>query len=248
MSLLALQRNFGAWLREGDERAAAAVGSDYRPGLDVHLNNYRVNLVAGLSATFAQTLAWLGEDAFRDAVATYAGRVPPSSWTLDAYGRDFPAALETLFPEEPEIGELARLEWALAEAFVGPDHDAADAASLASIDWDRAVLRFTPTLRLLDVRTNVFELWSALASEAPPPPAAQLPETRAQLVFRAGQICEVRPADALEAATIRLCLAGATFSDACEALVASQGEEHGVALAGTMLGRWLSEGLIASAA
>ena len=54
-------------------------------------------------------------------MVAHVARVPPSSWTLDAYPRDFPATLAPLYPDDPEVAELAVLELALAEAFVGAD-------------------------------------------------------------------------------------------------------------------------------
>ena len=59
-----------------------------------------------------------------------------------------------LYPDDPEVPELAWIEGALGEAFVAPDAPALSAADLADIDWDRAVLAFTPTLDLGALTSN----------------------------------------------------------------------------------------------
>lgn len=244
MSLLAMQRSFGAWLRDGGDAAADAIGFGYRPGLDVYLNNYRAQLAASLETGFAHTRAWMGDDAFHDAIVIHVDRVPPSGWTLDHYGRDFPMTLAALHPDHEEVAELAWAEWAIGEAFVAPDHDAVDAASLGGVDWDRAVLLLSPTIRLADVSTNVFDIWLALTEERAPPPARALADRQTLLVWRLAQTCQVRLMDAAEAGAFRSALSGAAFPALCAALVASHGEQDGVALAGTLLGRWIGEGLI----
>jgi hypothetical protein len=245
MSLLALQRDFGAWLRTGEDEAAARVGQAYAPGLRIYLNNYRAQLVACLESTFARTQAWIGGEAFHEATVTHIDRVPPSGWTLDAYGRDFPGTLAMLLPDDPEVAELAWIEWALAEAFTGPDHDTLDASAIADIDWDRASLRLSPTLLVADLRTNAPAILSALTDDETPPPAEMLPEPGALLVWRCEQVSRFRAIDARERDALLLARSGAPFADLCVALVETLGETEGVTFAGMLLGRWIADGFIA---
>lgn len=244
MSLLATQRDFATWLRDGSEGAADRMGSIYRPGLAVYLNNYRSQLMTALETSFAHTLAWMGDGAFHDAAITHIDMAPPSGWTLDGYGRDFPMTLAALQPDAPEVAELAWTEWAIGEVFVAPDHDVADAASLADVDWDHAVLQFSPAIRFAEVSTNVFDIWLALTEERWPPSAIRLPARQAIIVWRNGYSCQVRTMDPVEANALRLSLSGAPFPRMCEVLVASNGEERGLPLAGNLLGRWIGEGLL----
>ena len=90
MTLLDVQRSFRHWLTVESDEAATRLGVAAAPGLAVHLNTYRSQLLSCLGETFGAVRAWLGDTAFEAAAAIHVDRVPPSSWTLDAYARDFP--------------------------------------------------------------------------------------------------------------------------------------------------------------
>lgn len=244
MSLIELQRDMRNWLIREDRWAARRLGDDAAPGLRVYLNNYRAQLVACLEDSFARTHDWLGDAAFRQAVIAHIERVPPSSWTLDAYSRDFPATLALLYPDDPEVAELAWIDCALGEAFVGPDAPAADAAMLGDVDWDSATLQFTPTLDVGDLSTNAPAIWSALAAGDLPPAAEPLPEAGAILVWRQEQISRFRAIDQVERQALLAARSGLSFAAMCDGIVAALGHEKGIALAGQLLGQWLADGLI----
>lgn len=244
MNLLALQQSFGGWLRSGGAKTVGGLGQACEPGLRVYLNNYRAQLVSCLETSFPCTRAWIGEDAFQVAAAAHIEAVPPSSWTLDAYGRDFPTALGTAYPDDPEIYELAWLEWALDEAFVGPDHPVLPLDALGSTDWDRVSLIFSPTIDLADVRTNASMIWSALSVDKTPPAASLLADPAAILVWRFDNISRFRLIDPAERDAILLARSGMSFPRLCEESVRAQGESDGIAFAGMLLGKWIGEGLI----
>ena len=168
MRLHELQQNFRTWLT-----SELAVGFDERaqPGLAVYLNNYRAQLMSCLSTSYPMVRSWIGDTAFEGAAATHIESTPPHSWTLDAYGLNFPETLDELHPHDEEVGELARLERELGWAFVGRDTLPIEPSGFAKIDWDRAMIQFVPTLTLLSVTTNVGALWSALHNQEAPPPA-----------------------------------------------------------------------------
>jgi len=243
MNLMTIQSDFCAWLRDetGMEASYPAALSN---GLEVYRNNYRSRLAACLEESFAVTRAWLGDDAFRHASAEHIACVPPSSWTLDAYSRDFPMSLHALYPDDPEVTEIAWLEWALGEAFVGADTPALDPAGLADVDWDRALLGFTPTLMVRNLATNATAIWSAVTAGSTPPGAQLLTEPAQLLVWRQEQTSRFRVLDQGEAQALALARSGTSFGDLCARIVAERGASEGVELAGAYLGRWLSDGLL----
>jgi hypothetical protein len=235
--LLGLQQNFREWLTSEEPDIAARFGERARPGLGVYLNNYRAQLLACLSASYPILRAWIGDAAFEGAAAGHIESVPPRAWTLDAYGVDFDAMLESLYPADPEVPELARLERDLAAAFVGPDAAAVVPADLADVDWDAAIVCFVPTFALLTVTTNVAAIWSAISHGETPPPAARLPEPTSLVIWRHGFAPRFRTVAAEEAQALRRTREGESFAALCAAL--------GPETAGSFLGQWLSEGLIA---
>jgi Putative DNA-binding domain len=246
MSLRALQRDMRAWLHHGLDDAPVRLGHAALPGLRVYRNTYRAQLIACLEESFAQTRRWIGDDDFLSLCIAHIGRVAPSSWTLDAYARDFPATVAALYPADPEVAELAALDLALGEAFVATDATPVAIGTLAGIDWDDATLRFVPSLNLLPARTNAGAIWSALMQDETPPAACLLPETGGYLVWRQDQRSCFRTIDAVEVGALVAMRAGGTFGTLCVRLVETLGEASGVTRAGELLGLWLRDGLVSA--
>jgi hypothetical protein len=238
MRLLALQQNFGTWLQSESTEGAAQFGERARSGLAVYLNNYRAQLMSCLSASFPIVRAWIGETAFEAAAAHHIDNVPPHAWTLDAYGLDFP-------PADPEVAELACLERELAAAFVGRDAARVDPAALTGIDWDAAIIYFVPTFRLFVATTNVAAIWSAISNHEVPPTAVRLAEPMSLALWRDDLAPRFRTLSAEEAAVLSQVREGKTFGAICAALVERVGEESGAALAGSLLGQWLADHMVA---
>lgn len=241
MTLAELQSSFRQWLH-ADELPAFASAS--LAGLRIYQNNYRAQLADCLGASFPLTRAWIGSAAFHDAVVAHVDRVPPSSWTLDAYPRDFADTLRLRYPADLEVAELASLEHALDETFVGADAEPVSMDAAALVDWDRASLRFAPSLDLLEVRTNSAVIHAALCAGETPPIAAVLPEARAVLVWRHQFQVYCRKIDPSEQRAFLLARSGKCFADLCRALIGEHGQVDGTELAGAYLGRWLADGLI----
>lgn len=247
MSLLALQRDFRRWLTEESSAAALELGGEpAAAGLAVYLNNYRSQLMSSLAETFERTRAWMGETAFDGAAATHIDRRPPSSWTLDAYGAGFLDTLASLYPDKPEVGELAALEHGLAQCYAGPDCPPLAASALGEIDWDRAVLTVVPTLRLLPERTNAAVLWRALNAGTAPPAAALLDPPGRLTLWRQDFTPSFRSLEGAEGEALERIASGLSFGELCAWVIERHGEADGTAMAGAWLGQWLRDGLIAA--
>ncbi|MFM2301808.1 MAG: hypothetical protein RLZZ84_1544 [Pseudomonadota bacterium] len=243
-SLGALQREFGLWLRAGDAGLLPRLGLADQRGLPVYQNNYRAQLIGCLEESFPHTLAWLGETAFHAAAAAYIDHTPPTAWTLDAYPAGFPALLDRHYPADPEVGDLAALEWRLSECFVAADAPALAPADLATTDWDIACLHLVPSASFLPVRSNAPAIWSALAAGETPPDVAVFEHPATLLVWRQEFTCCFRPLDPVEQDVLRDLAQGLPFTTLCEHLVAALGEPAGIAAAGNLLARWTAEALL----
>ncbi|BBD98855.1 DUF2063 domain-containing protein [Sphingobium amiense] len=244
MSLATLQGDFRAWLMDGSLDAARRIGRAAAPGLSVYQNNYRAQLMACLAETYEQTQAWLGDEAFLAAAATHIDANPPSAWTLDAYPAGFADTLDSIYPDDPEVAELAALEWGLSRAFTAADATAMTPEALASVDWDSAALHFTPSLAVLPATCNAAAIWAALSKSEMPPKAVALPEPAALLVWRQDFTPCFRTIDGVEEGAISLCASGADFGAMCGSLVETLGEADGIARAAALLGQWIGDGLI----
>lgn len=247
MTLLSIQRDFRAALLGDADDVVAGFGDEKAArGLAVYHNAYRVQLVDCLRETFEQLDAWLGADAFTDAALAHIAGNPPHGWTLGVYGAGFDATLARRYPDDPEVAELAWLEWALSNAFVGADAVALAPDNLPEVYWDDAQLDFLPTLQLGRATTNVGAIWSAMSAGNTPPAAERLPAPAALLVWRQDYSPSFRTIDEDEQAALNQMLSGATFGELCLTQVERLGADHGVSRAGLFLGQWLHDGLVAA--
>ena len=244
MSLALFQKELRSWLQEGADDLPAGLGEAAAPGLRVYKNNYRSQLIGCLEHSFPLTRAWLGDEPFRRACETHVDRIAPSSWTIDAYAQRFPQTLAKLHAFDPEVFELAWLEWALGEAFVGKDEQALGPDDLGTVDWDTALIRLSGTMWTIAARTNAGAIWSALFAGEMPPGAERLEPGFRYLVWRSGFVSRFRTIDAAEFDALLTIAGGATFAGLCASLVEAKGETAGIEAAGEMLGRWILDGLI----
>lgn len=244
MSLAALQNDFRHWLVDGADTSAEQIGHAAGPGLKVYQNNYRTQLIACLTDIHEHTRSWLGDDAFLAAAITHIDAAPPHAWTLDDYPAGFADTVASLYPDDVEVAELVRLEWALSRAFVAADADPVAPAALANIDWDDAVIRFVPSLKTIRVNTNAAAIWSALAAGDIPPPALRLPEPAALLVWRQDFTPCFRTIDGVEDQAITLCAHGHSFGTLCATMVTALGEADGIGRAAALLSQWIGDRII----
>jgi hypothetical protein len=233
MRLADFQRRFQAGLIAGDLAAIAPVVRR-QAGLAVHVHAARAMLVEGLADNFSKTLHWLGGDMFTDLALAYAAISPSSSWTLADYGDDFADFLRRRLPDDPEVAELARLDWALRTAFAAADPQPAHWAQAASIDWEALRLALAPGASLLAFATNADAIWSAI----PATPIDPVPAPGWVLVWRDGLEPRFRRLTGGEGELLTAVAAGQRFGPACDGSGASSDA------IGTWLQRWLSAGLV----
>lgn len=234
MTLGRLQNDFRDYLLDRTDAIEAEVTGD----MGVYHHAYRAQLLNTLRDTFEKSWSWLGDEAFADAAYSHIEAHPPSSWTLNLYGADFDRTLARLHPDDPEIAELAWLEWHLRRAFDGPDGDQIDPATFGAIDWDAAILFPVPTLTVGGITTNCAAIWSALAEETAPPPAEKLPAAGAIRIWRQGLSAKFRSIGTIEAEALRLMQEGVGFAEICARLGPDE--------IGPIFGTWLQDGLISA--
>lgn len=244
MRLAEWQHHFQRWLVAASDDAARHLGDPGTLRLSVYQSNYRSQLIDCLQQSFTQVREWMGDDAFLQAALTHINRHPPHAWTLDAYPHEFGETLASLYPDNPDLHELAWIERALDEAFVARDAACVPASTLAAIDWESASLHFTPSLRVRAATTNADEIWTALCAGASPPEGAMLTEPGGLLVWRRGSTCSLKRVDDVEYEALLHVLRDRSFASLCDKLAARLGEADGIARAGALLATWFASELV----
>lgn len=249
-----LQRNFGRFLLEGDDRFEDAVVSrvtlDARSRLQIYANAYRTRFTEALSADFPILRTFLGNDAFTDLSGTYVAAFPSKSFTLRGFGARLPDFIEsqTSLPERVFSAELAAFEWALVEAFDAKDQSPmgiADMAGIAPEAWPLLEIDAHPSMRHVRTRFNTPIVWNALKLQQSNPGIAEALDSVACVVWRQGLSCVFRSMGSIENSAWSAVAGGATFGAMCDALLEWLAPEEIPPHAAQLLHTWLVDGLIA---
>jgi Putative DNA-binding domain len=244
MTLLTLQRSMRDHLIGGADKIKAQIRGDASLRLAVYHHAYRSQLLDCLRDSFERVWAWLGDTGFEAAARMHIESHPPRSWTMSAYGDDFDRTLSGLYPDDPEVAELAWLDWSLRRAFDGPDATPIPPEALSGIDWDSAILRILPTLRMTSISTNSAAIWTALSEKNAPPAAARLHAPTALRVWRKEFSPHFRAVDSIEQQALLMACDGSSFAAICSVIAARMEPAEAPEIAGALLASWLRDGLI----
>ena len=207
--------------------------------LAIYHNAYRARLQEALGSIFERTWIYVGDEEFAAAGARYI-EAHPSTWrNLRDYGADFSDALREAMPGDPEVVELASMDWNLHIAFDAPNAPLLEHSALAALseeDWASARFLFHPSVSMAVFEWNVLEVWHALDRERTPPPAHRLERPMGHLFWRSELASRFRSLSDAEYAALRDLAAGAPFAAICERVTPEQ--------AGAWLRSWISDELL----
>ena len=200
--------------------------------LAVYHQAYRLRLAEALQECFEHTWTYLGDAGFSEAAAGYIEATPSADSDLRWYGTGFTAWLERLHAADPEVAELAAMDWALRGAFDAADAPVLDALGLRLIPgeaWATGRLSFHPSARVIVQRFNTLAIWRALDRDEVPPPVAALPAAQAVLVWRRDEQPHFMSIDEEAAHVLTASEAGLGFAGLCEEMAtrAAAGEAGG---------------------
>ena len=226
-------------------------------GMAVYRGNYRSALMGALAETYERTARYAGENAFRQASINHAIKHPPSGWTIDEAGAEFDKTCEQMFDKNPEITELAWLEWAMLAlatapntAPMAPADFAAASADFGDEDWGGLRLSFQPRATARLVEHDLTALWQSLSADGEQRPDPRLPSPATCLVWREGERPTFILVEADHAPAFSAMQNGASYGELIGVLIGDDAEPspdaiQGAAMrAGGMLGRWLQEGIV----
>jgi hypothetical protein len=217
--------------------------------LAVYHRAYRARLRDALGTVFERTWMYLGDDEFGREAERYIEQTPSLSPNLRDYGHRFPDDLAGSMPADPEVSELARMDWLLHDAFDAPDRPRLQPDALTQLsdtDWEHAKFIFTPGTALATFAWNTIEVWHALDQQRTPPPARALPHALPCLFWRNDKQSSFRSLSAAEHFMLDMLLAGNGYAMSCGILAERHPDAAG--FIGPWLQRWLSEGLISAVA
>jgi hypothetical protein len=179
-------------------------------------------------------------DEFRELAAGYARAHPSRHFSIRWHGH----ALAEYLQAGPRA-DLARMEWAIAEAFDAPDAAVLDAERLAGVPvegWADLPLALHPSAQVLALQWAVEGAWEKLRHDGgvDRPDIERRPH--ALIVWRKRLDAHWRSAGADEARALLALDAGGSLQHACEAVGGEGAEQVGVWFAG-----WLREGMLTAA-
>jgi len=227
--------------------------------LAVYANAYFVRVQDSLRNDFGALAQALGPAAFHDLVKMYLMTHPPSHPSLRYAGKDLARFLETqpfaaIFARRCAYGaDLARLEWALTDAFDAEDAPVLAREDLAGVAPDAwSGLRFTtsPSLAVLSLRWPVQTVRARFDQKGEDeswdtPPALEPRDTHIR-VWRWKETVYYRAIPALEAELLQALQRGEAFGTLCEGIARELREGAAAAQAARLLESWLSAGLLLS--
>jgi putative DNA-binding protein len=234
-------RGVAASLANGDARLSAL------ERLDIYANMYFYRIRDCLKEDFVAVCAVVGDDNFHNLITDYLLVHPPTHFSLRYAGQHLPTFLlgHSLSTRWPYLPDLAKLEWAILEAFDAADAPPLQPAALAEVPqdrWPELRLQLTPSLQLFDLAFAVHNVWRA-AQDGKSISEPRHQETSVR-VWRQDLRVFHHAMDAVERDALRAVAADACFADVCERIVARDREAADAERALALLGEWLGDGLL----
>jgi hypothetical protein len=257
-TLAELQAMFQRAVMESDDTVLSLILDNSRTTRDVLLGVYQhayvARLVEVLASDYEYLKAHMGEDAFSDMAERYVVRYPSRSPNARWFGQHLAEFLEGELPyrDQPELADLARVEFALSEAFDAEDANVlgiADLAAFAPELWSRLVFRPHPSAQMIDCKTDVMALWLAMKDEQPLP-EVHVVEGGVQsiMLWRSGTVPKLRIAGAEEAMMWREACQGLQFGALCEMVATFADPDNAALRAAQYLQSWLVDGMLSGVA
>jgi len=215
--------------------------------LGIYHRAYRLRLCEVLRDSFAKTSAYMGE-LFDQHASEFAVAQPPALRNLGRYGASLPAFLQQTYPDNPELAELAQLDWDLRSRFDGADALAATLDALQPNDEGNIPCLtksspLHPSVVLRNSHSNAVKLWRAIDDDTEVP-EVQLDDSGAGLVvWRLDLQPHFMRLDAAQYRFMQALDQGSSIQDAAQSLVDTEVLST-PELLGAWLQSWLSQGLL----
>lgn len=217
--------------------------------LGIYHHAYRARLAEVLADSFAKTNLYMGSDSFEAEAIAFAVSQPPMTRSLSRYGAEFPAYLAKRYPDNPELSELAQLDWDLRTRFDGADVPALSEAAAQTLSdgtapqWLGWTEPLHPSMLLRNINTNVTQIWCAIDTDQDVPEVHYFAQPKALAVWRKELQPHFQTLEPDEARFVHCMLAGSSIDETASTW-ASAGELSDPQQLGTWLQGWLAQGML----
>lgn len=177
----------------------------------------------------------------------YASKFPSQDYNLNFYGRHLPEFLESypLSRELPFLVDLAKLEWKVCHAFHSFEQEPLDSKKLASLsadDWDNFVLKFQPSVDVIQSEWPILDIWQVRHTAVEEINVNLVNRPQSMLIFRRGLQVHCELIDDRQSKLLSGLLAGGTLSSVCEKVAMEFDDE--LPPISEWFSSWMSNGLI----
>ncbi len=216
--------------------------------LNVYRDGYYLRLLEALGQDYEVLRALIGDDEFDQVARDYIREYPSHFRSIRWYGKEFSTFLKQKTDERCLI-EMAQFEWLLTESFDAADSPVITMENMAAIPpkkWPKMRFMLHPSLRQLDLFTNVVPIWQSYKEKeiflSPQETDASAP----WIIWRKQydiHFCSLSPAENFMLQTI---MAGSPFKMLCAGLCEWVEEENAAMQAALFLKRLMLDELIVS--
>ncbi len=208
----------------------------------IYADMYRARLQDALRSDFPNLARLVGDEGFSELAWAYGAAHPSASSDIGQFGQALADFLEKHPGTRGDEADLARLEWALAQAFTAKDAKPVRQQALGRLGEAAAEARlaFAPSLSVLVLSHDVLPLWQQLEAES-----EELPELESRpvsvAVWRKGFQVLHRALSLVEKEALERARGGASLALVCEAFSEAE-DARGEAF--RTLAAWFQDGWV----
>ena len=190
--------------------------------LGIYSNNYDASLNGILKKRYPVCLQLVGEDFFVMMTRAFIEQTPSTCLSVDDYGEQFGLFIDHYAPANclPYLPDVARLEWAWAQAYFGPDIGPIDFAIFADLQSkmaDNFVFDLAANAVLLQSQYPIDQIWQLHQNDFDPQASIHMDQTQMQcIVWRRQWEVLIERLTTDEWEVLKLFHAGAHLAEVCE--------------------------------
>ena len=216
--------------------------------LGIYHRAYRLRLCEVLRDSFTKTCSYMGSDLFDQQTSVFVVQHPPAERNLGRYGAALPLFFQQIYPDNPELHELAQLDWDLRSRFDSADRPALttkalEPTALGEIPFLSMASPLHPSVLLRDCHTNALKLWRAIDEDIEVPAVQPVEGGTGVMVWRWGLQPHFMSLDTAQYQFMQALQSGVSIADAAQRFANTHILPTPKVL-GEWLQSWLNQGVL----